>query len=69
MTAEPSGLRGSHSAWEWAPNSTTSGSDNAAAACAGPVSTEIMLWARAHSASRRGSGSCAATTAGSGSAA
>ena len=64
-TGEPQGLRGSHCCWECAPNSTTSGRPSAAAACAGPVSTEIMLCERAHSASRRGNRSSAAATAGS----
>jgi hypothetical protein len=42
-TAEPDGLRGNHARCDSAPNRTTRGSPNAAAACAGPVSTEIML--------------------------
>jgi hypothetical protein len=63
MTGEPDELLGSHRAWVWPPNSTTSGKPNAAAACAGPVSTEIMLCADAHNASNRPIGNSAANTA------
>jgi hypothetical protein len=61
-TAEPVGLRGSHSPGASAPYKTSSGSPQAAAACAGPVSIEIMLCARSHRARRRRTGNSATTT-------
>lgn len=42
-TGEPEWLRGSQYRGDSAPYITTKGNPNAAAACAGPVSTEIML--------------------------